>query len=157
MKTAEDIINEKGRPNLHVTPDATVRDALKAMTAGKVGAILVKEGDEVVGIWTERDLMKNTLAEGFDAGTAAIGELMSEGLKYAPHSASIYTMMDMFLGLRMRHLLIEKGGKFIGLLSAGDVMRACLEEKSQELKDLNAIVGWKYYEDWGWHERDRSS
>ena len=56
-------------------------------------------------------------------------------------------------GLRIRHLLVEKEGRPIGLLSAGDVMKATLEMKNRELKALNAMVSWDYYEDWRWKPR----
>ena len=62
--------------------------------------------------------------------------------------------MDKFLGKHMRHLLIEKNGEYIGILSIGDVMRATMLEKDEELKRLNAIVSWEYYENWKW-ERTR--
>jgi len=63
-------------------------------------------------------------------------------------------LMDQFLGRHLRHLLIKKGGKFIGVLSIGDVMRATLSAKDNELKQLNAMVSWDYYENWKW-ERTR--
>jgi hypothetical protein len=62
-------------------------------------------------------------------------------------------LSDLFLGLYHRHLLIEKDGKYIGLLSSGDVIRAGLLERDRELKKLNKLVSWHYYENWGW---DRS-
>ena len=59
-------------------------------------------------------------------------------------------LKDKFLGLKLRHLLIEKEGKYIGLLSIGDVIKASIQEKDQELKNLNAMVSWEYYENWRW-------
>jgi hypothetical protein len=50
----------------------------------------------------------------------------------------------------LRHLLIEKNGEFIGVLSSGDVMKANLNEKTKELEELNAMVSWEYYENWRW-------
>jgi hypothetical protein len=56
----------------------------------------------------------------------------------------------MYLGLYTRYVMIEKEGRFVGLLSIGDVLRANLLEKDQELKKLNQLVSWDYYEDWRW-------
>ena len=65
MYTAEDILNAKGTDIIHTNPETTVADALKIMLENKIGAIVIKDGDEIVGIWTERDLMRNVITEGF--------------------------------------------------------------------------------------------
>jgi len=150
MKTAEQMINEKGNHLISVSPNTSIYDALRLMIEKQIGAILVKKGDEIVGIWTERDLMRNTVTAGFDAQKAKIGDYMTTGLKSAPASDTVYMLKDKFLGLKLRHLLIEKEGKYIGLLSIGDVIKASIQEKDQELKNLNAMVSWEYYENWRW-------
>ncbi|MEJ2536517.1 MAG: CBS domain-containing protein [Calditrichia bacterium] len=150
MKTAEQMIKEKGNHLISVSPDTTIYDALRLMIEKQIGAILVKKDDEIVGIWTERDLMRNTVTAGFDARTAKIGDYMTTGLKSAPAGDTVYMLKDKFLGLKLRHLLIEKEGKYIGLLSVGDVIKASIQEKDRELKDLNAMVSWEYYENWRW-------
>ena len=152
MKTAEEMVKEKDQEIISVTPDSTILEALHVMLQHRIGAILVKEGDQCVGIWTERDLMANTVTPGFDAKTACIKDYMVTGLHSAPHNEPALKLFDKFLGIRLRHLLIEKDGKYIGLVSTGDVIRTCLVEKSTELKELNSIVGWEYYENWKWHE-----
>ncbi len=153
MRTAEDILKEKGTEIISVTEDTTLFEALKIMNENKIGAILVKKGAKMVGIWTERDLMKNAVTKGFDPSTARVGDYMSTDLRFAPSTDSVYRLMDKFLGMRLRHLLIEKHGEYIGLLSSGDVIRANLHEKTEELKQLNALLGWEYYEDWQWKRK----
>jgi signal-transduction protein with cAMP-binding, CBS, and nucleotidyltransferase domain len=56
--------------------------------------------------------------------------------------------MDKFLGLRLRHLLIDQEGKFIGLLSIGDVVRSALRQRTQELEELQQVANWEYYQEW---------
>jgi signal-transduction protein with cAMP-binding, CBS, and nucleotidyltransferase domain len=150
MKTAEDMLNDKGRDILAVPTDTVVLDALKKMNAVKVGAILVTRNAQPVGIWTERDLMRNVLDEAFDPKSTPIGDVMTKTLIFAPHSDTVYNLMDKFLGLRVRHLLIQKDGNTIGMVSSGDVMKASIQEKDGELKQLNSMVGWDYYENWCW-------
>jgi signal-transduction protein with cAMP-binding, CBS, and nucleotidyltransferase domain len=86
--------------------------------------------------------------EGFDPRTAKIGDHMSTPLKTAPHSTRIHKLKEMFLGLYLRHLPIEKDGEFIGLLSIGDILRASLIDMDHQLKQINAFVTWDYYENW---------
>jgi len=150
MKTANDMIQEKGSEILCVPEGATVLEALKQMNAHKVGAIMVTRDGKPVGIWTERDLMRNTLDTGFDPETVRIEDYMTRNLIFAPHTDTVYNLMDKFLGLRVRHLLIEKDGKTVGMVSSGDVMKASIQEKDGELKQLNSMVGWDYYENWRW-------
>lgn len=150
MKTANDMIQEKGSEILCVSVGTTVLDALKKMNARKVGAILVTRDDKPEGIWTERDLMRNILNADFDPKTARIENYMTKDLIFAPHSDTVYNLMDKFLGLRVRHLLIEKDGETVGMVSSGDVMKASIQEKDGELKQLNTMVGWDYYENWRW-------
>ena len=153
MKTAEDILREKGNQIISVSPDSTIYDALRIMIENQIGAILIKQEDEIIGIWTERDLMRNTVTVGFDPKSAIISEYMSTGLKTASYSDTVYALKDKFLGLRLRHLLIEKNGEYIGVLSVGDIIKASLMEKDQELKALNSMVSWEYYENWRWKKK----
>jgi signal-transduction protein with cAMP-binding, CBS, and nucleotidyltransferase domain len=148
MKTAEEILREKARDIITVTPETSIEEALQLMVYHKIGAILVKEGDDIVGIWTERDLMQDILQEGFSIKEARIGDYMTTGLLSAPCTDTSYELMDKFLGMRLRHLLIEKNGHYIGMLSAGDVMKETLLDKTREYEALNFKVSWDYYENW---------
>lgn len=148
MNTAEDIVREKQQDIVSISWDQTVHQACLEMVERKIGAILVKRDGKFIGIWTERDLLLKMTEKGFDPQTAVIGDHMSTPLRTAPHSTRIHKLNEMFLGLYLRHLPIEKNGEFIGLLSIGDVLRASLIEMDQQLKQLNAYVTWDYYENW---------
>jgi len=148
MKTAEDIVNDKKREIVFVSEDLTVHQTCRKMIENKIGAIVIKKDDEFVGIWSERDLLRNICNEGFDPGTARICDYMSAPLQSAPHSTRIHKLEEMFLGLFLRHLLIEKDGEYIGMLSIGDVLRASLLAKDHQFKKLNEFVSWDYYENW---------
>ena len=155
MLTAEEMVLEKGGEVISVGKDTTVYDALRKMLEKKIGAILVKEGEAFIGIWTERDLMRNILTEGFNHRVSKVGDCMTEGVKTAPHTDNTYQLVDKFLGLRIRHLIIEKAGKHIGLLSVGDVVKSRLNEKMKEVDDLRGIVNWDYYENWKWKHKKK--
>lgn len=153
MLTAEDVLKQKGQDIISINPEATLAEALDIMLQKNIGAILVKDGEEFVGIWTERDLMKNVVTDGFYSKTSKIKDYMSTTLNAEPSTDSIYQLMDKCLGRKHRHLLIEKNGKIIGILSGGDISRAQLMEKSQELDELNKIADWDYYENWKWKKK----
>ncbi|GAB4378562.1 MAG: CBS domain-containing protein [Calditrichia bacterium] len=153
MKTAGDILQAKGQELICVDPESTIYQAALRMNEKKIGAILIKKDEEIVGIWTERDLLKNITEEGFDPKKARIKDYMTTDLRYAEYHDHVYRLLDKFLGMRLRHLLIRKDGKYVGILSTGDVIKASLNEKNKELKELNAMLSWEYYENWRWESR----
>lgn len=148
MRTAQEIVNEKGGEITSVSPDTTLCDAIKIMVDMRIGSILVKENDKIVGKWTEGDLLEHILEPDFDIMKVKIGDVMTKDFPTAPHTATVYSLMDKFLGGRTRHLMIKRGDKFIGILSIGDAIRACLSEKEHELEELTSRASWEYYEDW---------
>ncbi|MFH1724065.1 MAG: CBS domain-containing protein [Elusimicrobiota bacterium] len=153
MNTAEDMLREKGGGVISMPQDAMILEALRVMVDNKISAIAVKNAERIVGIWTGRDLMRDTLTSGFDPSSTRLGDKMDTRPRSYPHTHNIYALMDIFLGRRLRHLLIEKDGKCLGLLSVGDVMRACLQEKAEQLKELHAMASWEYHEEWKWGRR----
>ncbi len=133
-RIARDILREKSGQMLTVDMEATVYQAVKIMTQHRVGAILV------VGIWTERDLLHRTLDPQFDPRTEKVSQSMTRALISAHVDEQVLQLYDKFLGRRIRHLLIEEGGEYAGLLSAGDIMRANLQQRSEEYRALNEMV-----------------
>ncbi|MCJ8501684.1 CBS domain-containing protein [Desulfatitalea alkaliphila] len=154
MKTAEDILNDK-RPFKIITiaPDQTVAAAIQRMNQANIGAILVEDQGEMLGIWTERDLLRAMAQPDFDPRHAPIGDHMTTQLHSAAHDTEVVRLEEMFLGLFIRHILIRKADHYIGLLSIGDVLRASLLEKDRRIRELNSIASWQYYENWGWDRK----
>ncbi len=153
MLNAGDILKYKDKRLVSVGIESTVAEALNIMLENKIGAILVKDGEEIKGIWTERDLMKNVVTDGFHSKTTKIKDVMTTNLISAPDTDDLYHLMDKCLGERLRHLLIKKDGKYVGILSAGDITRAHLMKKSSELEELNKMANWDYYEDWKFNKK----
>ncbi len=153
--TAEEVLIQKDRHIISIDPNSTVADAIAKMLENNIGAILVKDGEEYVGIWTERDLMNNVVTDGFYSKTSKIKDYMNTNLDLEPHTDTLFQLMDKCLRKKHRHLIIQKNGKIIGMLSSGDIGRAQLMEKSKEFDDLNKMVKWDYYEDWKWKKKNK--
>lgn len=150
MRTAEEILKEKNRKMISISPEKTVYEAIQTMNKHHIGAIVIQDKQKIVGIWTERDLMEDILKAGFDPKSARIGDYMCTDLVTADYRDSVPILQDKYLGKRLRHLFVRKEGEMIGLLSAGDVMRASLADTAEELSKLNAVCSWEYYENWRW-------
>jgi len=153
MKTAEDIITEKGSETVCVSKEQTLFEAIQLMNEKKIGAILVKDGEDLIGIWTERDYLRNSSDPDFNPQTVKIGDYMSSPLHFAKHDANLTQLEEMFLGLYLRHIPVQKKGTFIGMVSIGDVLRANLLDKDHKIKELNSMASWQYYENWGWDRK----
>jgi signal-transduction protein with cAMP-binding, CBS, and nucleotidyltransferase domain len=155
MRTAADIIRENNREMVCIDHAATVADAVRQMVAQKIGAILVRRAGRLVGIYTERDLLRNIATPGFDPDTAPITDFMTSPLCTAAHDTPLMKLTEIFLGRFIRHLIVEEEGQPIGMLSIGDALRATLLAQDQKIKELNAIASWEYYENWGWDRKER--
>jgi signal-transduction protein with cAMP-binding, CBS, and nucleotidyltransferase domain len=151
METAKDMLNDKMSDLVTVPVGTTIYKTLEIMNHHKFGAILVTRDKTVVGIWTERDLMRNVISKNFDPQKDLVDDFMTTDLISAPHTDTVYNLMDKFLGRRIRHILVEENGAYIGLLSAGDVMKCVIHAKDAELRQLNSMVSWDYYENWKWN------
>ncbi|MGD8368555.1 MAG: CBS domain-containing protein [Desulfobacterales bacterium] len=155
MYTAIDLLEEKRREMVIISADRPVLEALKIMVKHNIGAIVVEKNGQIAGIWTERDFMRNSLLPDFDPALTPVGDLMTRKLYAAAHDTPLNRLQEMYLGLFVRHIFIEKNDRYIGLLSIGDVLRANLIEKDRRIRELNEIVSWDYYEDWKWEKRNR--
>ena len=150
MKTAEELLIKGNRTLVTVPPESTLHVAIRKMVQNKIGSILVESEGKIIGIWTERDLLRCSLDTQFNPQKAIIKDNMQTDLHYASHKETIYQLMDKFLGLRIRHMLIKKKDRFIGMLSSGDIIQEALKEKANELQKLNQVFSWEYYENWNW-------
>lgn len=148
QKTAEQIIKENDEIYSVVSEETILFDAIREIVAKKVGSILIEKDDEIVGIYTERDLLRNVIRPDFDVKSARIGDYMSRNPKSAEHDMTVDQLMDKFLGLHVRHLVVFKNKKFIGLLSIRDVFRNTLRERAEVLDKEQKVIQWNYYEDW---------
>ena len=153
MKTAGEIVAEKNSETVSVSKTQSIHEAIQLMNENKIGAILVKDNDEMIGIWTERDYLRNSDDPGFSPRAAKVGDFMTSPLHFAHHDATLTQLEEMFLGLFLRHIPVEKEGQFIGMVSIGDVLRANLLEKDRQIKELNSLASWQYYENWGWDRK----
>ena len=153
MKTAADILANKQKSLITIDSDQTIAEALNVMKDNRVGSMLVTDKDtkKIVGIWTERDLMEDVLIDGFDPRTAIIGDYMTTNLHSAAHDSSLKEVKETMISLFIRHLLITKDNRYVGILSVGDIVRASLIAQDEQIRKLRSHTSWNYYETWSWN------
>ena len=142
MTTVSQILQAKGTRVWSVSPDTTVFDALKLMAEKNLGALLVLEGEKLVGIFSERDYARKIILQGKTSKETPVMEIMSTDVLYVRPEQSIEECMALMTDKRIRHLPVLEGTKLVGLISIGDVVKAVISEKEFVIKQLeNYITG----------------
>ena len=127
---------------VHTLPyDATVLEATRAMTDNHIGALLVTRGEnELVGIFTERDLMARVVVEGKDPGQVTLEEVMTCELVTADPTRTVTEVAQELQDRHIRHLPVVEDEKLVGILSLRDLLRAHLAVKTHEVNVLTAYI-----------------
>jgi CBS domain-containing protein len=140
MNRVKEILDEKGHDVLQIEADATVFDAVKQMVGAGVGSLLVRDGSEVAGIFTERDYLRRMTLEGRDDKDTAVREVMSTPLVVVTPQNTIDECMAMMTDRRIRHLPVVDGGEVVGVVSIGDIVKFKSKQQSFEIKYLTDYI-----------------
>jgi CBS domain-containing protein len=134
-----EILEEKGRDVLEISADASVLEAVQEMVGNNVGALLVKDAGEVVGIVTERDYLRRVTLEG-RTEEAPVSEIMSSPLVIATLETTIDECMALMTDRRIRHVPVVEEGKVVGLVSIGDLVKFKSKLQTFEIQFLNDYI-----------------
>ncbi len=140
MATVGDILAGKGSLVHRIAPDRTVFEAIQTMVDKNCGALLVMEGDEIVGIITERDYLRRVALEGRTSRETTVRDIMSAPVVYIEPSDGIEAAMALMTDRRIRHLPVVDGGSLVGLVSIGDLVRYQSREKTFQIKYLEDYI-----------------
>ncbi|WP_137937020.1 CBS domain-containing protein [Chitinivorax sp. B] len=137
MKTARQLLQEKPRQGIFsVTPDATVYNALQLMAEKDIGALLVMEGDKLVGIFSERDYARKVVLQGKASASTPIRDIMTTKVLCAKPDSTIEDCMAIMSEKRFRHLPVADGETVLGVLSITDLVRAQIAEQEFVIQQL---------------------
>ena len=136
MSSLRRILDVKGYGVWSVLPDTTVYDALRLMDEKNVGAVLVMEGDKLLGILSERDYARQIILKGRASKETAVKEIMSSPVQTAHPEQTPQEIMEIMTKGKFRHLpVVEADGKVVGVISMGDVVRDLLFQKDKRIKE----------------------
>jgi CBS domain-containing protein len=140
MTDVNDLLDEKGRSVWAISPFTPVRDALKMMAEKKVGAAVVIQDGELVGIFSERDFARKSITiEGFSMNTP-VRLMMSSPVFYVLPGQSIEECMALMTEKHIRHIPVLDENVLIGIISIGDVVNHLMLDKNAAILDLEGYI-----------------
>lgn len=140
MNTARDILERKGRAVWSVRPDAPVFAAIESMASHGVGALLVMDGERLVGIVSERDYARKVILQGKSSKDTPVRDIMTSRVAYGTLDTTIEQCMAIMTQQRIRHLPILDGGRVAGVLSIGDLVKTIIAEQKFVIEELVRYV-----------------
>ena len=142
MKTIGSIVKDSLRELYTVSAEDSVQSAVLYMTSRNIGAVTVVDGNRVVGLFSERDLMKRVVAEGRDPVSVPVREVMTTDLTIASPDESYEEGLRKMQQARCRHLPILENNCFVGLISLRDLLLIDADEKAEEIRMLNTYINY---------------
>jgi len=140
-KTVFSILRNKGYDVYSISPDSTVFEALKVMADKGVGALLVMDGDKVVGVMSERDYARKVVLLGKSSKEAKVKEIMSDKVIYIHPYRTAEECMALMINKRIRHLpVFDESHNLMGIISIGDVVKAVIDEKAFVIEQLEDYI-----------------
>jgi CBS domain-containing protein len=129
-------IFEEGKAIHSVGPDTPVTECVRLMTAGKIGALIVMDGERLIGIFTERDALNKVLAGGLDPGNTKVSEVMTKDPYCIRPTTTVGDAMKLITKRRFRHLPIVNNGKVLAVVSSGDLTHWLVQDQTGEVQEL---------------------
>ncbi|NLO79306.1 MAG: CBS domain-containing protein [Xanthomonadaceae bacterium] len=140
METVRQVLERKGTAVWSVGPDATVLDALKVMAEHDVGAVLVMEGDRVLGIFSERDYARKVVLKGLVSKDVKVTQLMTPNPYTVSPSNTVEEVMNLMTENRFRHLPVMEDGRLVGLVSIGDMVKSMVMQQERTIRHLSSYI-----------------
>jgi len=140
MLEVRQLLAEKGHRIFAIGPDEPVLAAVRLMADHYIGALLVMRGDELVGIVSERDYARKIILQNRASAETPVRDIMSSPVVTVKPNDTTDTCMRICTERRVRHLPVVEGGKVVGVLSIGDLVKAVISEQSQEIEHLQRYI-----------------
>jgi CBS domain-containing protein len=140
VSRVSEILRGKGTDVLKIDASSTVFDAIKKIVDKNVGSILVTEGDEVVGIMTERDYLRKIAVLGRTSHETLVSEIMTAPLVYVTPETTIEESMAIMTDRRIRHLPVVENEDVVGIISIGDLVKFQSREQSFQIQYLTDYI-----------------
>ncbi len=140
MGHVSDILCAKGAQVHVITGEASVYNAIEHMVECNAGSLIVMDGKDIIGIFTERDSLRRVTLEDRAPRTTRVSEVMTPRLLCIEPTATIHECMAIMTQERIRHLPVVDQGRLVGLISIGDLVKCLSREQEVEIRYLNEYI-----------------
>ena len=141
MTAVADILKSKGEATVHtIGPDDSVFDALQRMADKGIGALLVMQGEAIVGIVTERDYARKIALKGRTSALTLVRDVMTTSVMFVQPTQTSEECMALMTDNRLRHLPVVDNGRLTGLISIGDLVKDIISEQKFVIEQLEHYI-----------------
>ncbi len=140
MRNARHLLEGKGDAIYSVGPADSVLTAIRRMAEHHVGALLVMDGDRLVGILSERDYARKVILRDRSSRDTAVADIMASPVITVAPTTTLEECMRTVTHRRIRHLPVLDGERVVGVLSIGDLVKAVIDEQTAEIEQLQAYI-----------------
>jgi CBS domain-containing protein len=140
MTTVVQLLENKGS-EVHRAPHTTsVYQAVKWMVERRVGSLLVTRGEDIAGLFTERDYLREVILKDLPPRQTPVSDVMTTALVRVGPTADLMECMWIMTQHRCRHVLVVQDGSLLGMISSGDILKRLSEEQDKEIRHLKDYV-----------------
>jgi CBS domain-containing protein len=140
MKTVRHLLLLKGKYIWSIQPNETVYEGIRRMAAKEIGALVVLEGDKLVGIFSERDYARKVILLGKASKETMVSEIMTKNVIVVHPDQTTQECMELMTERHIRHLPVVEDDKVIGMISIGDVVRDIIYQQRETIKNLEGKI-----------------
>jgi CBS domain-containing protein len=140
MRNVSQILERKGGRVVTIAEDQPVLEAVRLMAEHHIGAVLVLRGGELAGIASERDYARKVVLQGRSSSDTSVATIMSSPVVCVGPSESVNDCMAIMTERHIRHLPVLEGGRILGIVSIGDLVKEVIEDQKQEISYLQQYI-----------------
>jgi CBS domain-containing protein len=140
MRSVSQIIDRKGSRVVAVSREAPVLEAIRVMAEHHIGAVLVMEGEQLIGIASERDYARKVILQGRSSHDTAVAVIMSSPVVCVGPHDTVAECMSIMTEKHIRHLPVIESERVVGVVSIGDLVKEMIEEQKQEISLLQQYI-----------------
>ena len=140
MRLVKHLLEGKGTEIFAIGPDKPVLEAIRMMADKYIGALLVMEGVNLLGIVSERDYARKVILKGRSSSATPVTEIMSSPVTTVDPATSVEEAMRIMTDRRIRHLPVTEDRRVAGVISIGDLVKAVIEDQQQTIEQLESYI-----------------
>ena len=140
MTTVKHVLDQKGHHVHFIHPDASVFDALKMMAENNIGSLVVLEDGKLVGVITERHYAREIVLKGRTSPGTLVRDIMSTKVIYTRPDQSVEECMAVMTARAVRHLPVLEGGRLVGIVSIGDMVKSVIDDQKFIIEQLEHFI-----------------